>query len=50
VWLHVGEEPRSVLNSCQHGNTISDELKDGRFIEWLSDYYLFEKDSTVRRN
>jgi hypothetical protein len=27
-----------VADSCEHGNETSDSVKDGEFIEYLSDY------------
>jgi hypothetical protein len=29
-----------VVDSCEHGNEPSDSIKDGEFLDYLSDYQL----------
>jgi len=36
-----------VAGSCEHGNVPSDSIKDGEFLDYLSEYKLLKKDSTA---
>jgi hypothetical protein len=33
-----------VVDSCEHGNELSDSIKGGEFIDYLSDCYLLKKE------
>jgi hypothetical protein len=37
-----------VARSCEHGNELSGSIKGGKFLDGLSDYRLFKKDSAPR--
>jgi hypothetical protein len=32
-----------VAGRCEQGNEPSGSVKDGKFLDWLSDYYLLKK-------
>lgn len=38
------EGVQSALRSCKHGNKYSCALQGDKFLSWLRDYWLFEKD------
>jgi hypothetical protein len=47
-WIQIAQES-SVAGSCTR-QCISGSIKEGEFLDWLSDYYLLKKGSTPRRN
>jgi hypothetical protein len=38
-----------VTSSCEHGNEHSGSIKDGKFIDYLSDHKFLNKDSAPWR-
>jgi hypothetical protein len=34
-----------VVGSCEHDNNFSESINCWKFLEWLSDYFVFERDS-----
>jgi hypothetical protein len=44
-WMDTtGSGQGPVVDPCEHSNESSGSIKDGDFLDWLSDYYLL-KDS-----
>jgi hypothetical protein len=32
---------------CEHGNELSDSIKGEKFLDWVSDYWLLEKNCAL---
>jgi hypothetical protein len=37
-----------VVGFCEHGNELSGSIKDGEFLDYLSDYQLLNEDCAPR--
>jgi hypothetical protein len=37
-WIHLAQDKGPVAGCFEHGNEPSDSIKDGEFLDYLSDY------------